>query len=194
MTPLRKKMIDDLVLRGLSERTQRRYADAVAGLAKFYNCSPDTLNDEQVQRYLLHLRQERGLSASSTNVTVHALRFFFHKTLRREPAAFQLPAAREPSKLPQILSQTEVARMLFAVSNLKHRALLMTTYATGLPFTNARKAAGLDDAVTFHTLRHTAVTRLCASLTAGHACAAGGEAGGSQVAIDYDAVLSPGCR
>ena len=66
MTPLRKKMIDDMVLRGLSERTQRRYVDAVAGLAKFYNCSPDTLNDEQVQRYLLHLRQERGLSASSS--------------------------------------------------------------------------------------------------------------------------------
>jgi site-specific recombinase XerD len=132
MTPLRKKMIDDMVLRGLSERTQQRYVDAVAGLAKFYNSSPDTLNDEQVQRYLLHLRQERGLSASSANVTVHALRFFFHKTLRREPATFQLPCAREPSKLPEILSQSEVARMLFAVANLKHRALLMTTYATGL--------------------------------------------------------------
>ncbi len=90
MTPLRKKMIDDMVLRGLSERTQHRYVEAVAGLAKFYKRSPDTLGDEQVQRYLLHLRQERGLSASSTNVTLHALRFFFHKTLRREPASFQL--------------------------------------------------------------------------------------------------------
>ena len=85
MTPLRKKMIDDMVLRGLSERTQQRYVDAVAGLAKFYKRGPDTLGDEEVQRYLLHLRQERGLSASSTNVTLHALRFLFHKTLRREP-------------------------------------------------------------------------------------------------------------
>jgi site-specific recombinase XerD len=132
MTPLRKKMIDDMVLRGLSERTQQRYVDAVAGLAKFYRRSPDTLGDEEVQRYLLHLRQERGLSASSTNVTLHALRFFFHKTLRREPATFQLPSAREPAKLPEILSRGEVSRMFAAVDNLKHRALLLTTYATGL--------------------------------------------------------------
>ena len=110
MTPLRKKMIDDMVLRGLSERTQHRYVEAVAGLAKFYKRRPDTLGEEQVQRYLLHLRQERGLSASSTNVTLHALRFFFHKTLRREPASFQLPSAREPSKLPEILSRSEVMR------------------------------------------------------------------------------------
>ena len=132
MTPLRKKMIDDMVLRGLSERTQQRYVDAVAGLAKFYKRDPDTLGDEEVQRYLLHLRQERGLSASSTNVTLHALRFLFHKTLRREPVTFQLPSAREPSKLPEILSRGEVSRMFAAVDNLKHRALLLTTYATGL--------------------------------------------------------------
>jgi site-specific recombinase XerD len=132
MTPLRKKMIDDMVLRGLSERTQQRYVGAVAGLAKFYKRGPDTLGDEEVQRYLLHLRQERGLSASSTNVTLHALRFFFHKTLRREPVIFQLPSAREPSKLPEILSRGELTRLFAAVDNLKHRALLVTTYATGL--------------------------------------------------------------
>ena len=132
MTPLRKKMIDDMVLRGLSEQTQQRYVDAVAGLAKHYKRSPDTLNDEAVQRYLLHLRQERGLSASSTNVTLHALRFFFHKTLRQEPARFQLPSAREPSKLPEILSRSEITRMFAAVDNLKHRVLLTTAYATGL--------------------------------------------------------------
>jgi hypothetical protein len=60
-------------------------------LAKFYKRSPDTPGDEEVQRYLLHLCQVRGLSASSTNVTLHALRIFFHKTLRREPVTFQLP-------------------------------------------------------------------------------------------------------
>ena len=132
MTPLRKRMIDDMVLRGLSERTEQRYVGAVAGLAKFYKRGPDTLGDEEVQRYLLHLRQERGLSASSTNVTLHALRFFFHKTLRREPMTFQLPSAREPLKLPEILSREEMTRLFAAIDNLKHRALLITTYATGL--------------------------------------------------------------
>ena len=58
----------------------------------------------------------RGLSASSTNVTLHALRFFFHKTLRREPATFQLPSAREPSKLAEIFGRGEVSRMLAAVA------------------------------------------------------------------------------
>ncbi len=73
MTPLRQKMINDMKLRNFSPRTQYAYASAVAGLAQFYNCSPDKLNKENVQTYLLHLKEGRKLSWSSCNITISGL-------------------------------------------------------------------------------------------------------------------------
>jgi len=70
MTPLRKKMIDDMKLRGFSPRTQDSYIDAVAGLAKFFYRSPDKLSKENVQAYLLYLMEDRELSWSACNIPV----------------------------------------------------------------------------------------------------------------------------
>jgi len=81
MTPLRQKMINDMKLRRFSTSTQQAYVDAVASLAKFFNQSPDRLNEENVQAYLLHLMEERKLSWSSCNVAVSGLCFFYGKTL-----------------------------------------------------------------------------------------------------------------
>ncbi len=132
MTPLRRKMLNDLVIRNLSENTQKSYLQAVTGLAKYYHRSPDQLSAQEVQRYLLYLSQERQLSWKSCNTIRHGLRFFYQVTLNWPNTQFYLPCAKEPSKLPQILSHEELVRLFTVTTNRKHRALLMTTYAAGL--------------------------------------------------------------
>ncbi len=132
MSKLRTRMIDDMTLRGMAAKTQDGYVRAVAQLAVYYHRSPDRVSDREVQAYLLYLMRERKLSWSSCNVAVHGLRFFYHQTLGREKTRFHIPGPRKPSKLPEILSQEEVAR-LFANTRLpRHRVLLMTAYAAGL--------------------------------------------------------------
>jgi integrase/recombinase XerD len=132
MGTLRKQMEADMVLRGMSERTRESYVAAVAGLAKYYGRSPDQVSEAEVQRYLLHLIEERKLAWSSCNVTVSGLRFLYHTTLKRREAQFDIPRARAPQKLPQILSREEIARLLELTLNVKHRAMLMSAYGAGL--------------------------------------------------------------
>lgn len=132
MSPLRKQMEADMVVRGLAYRTRGAYVESVTKLAKFYGKGPDQISEEEVQRYLLHLLQERKLAHSSCNVMCSALQFFYRVTLKRREAEFCLPRPKVPSRLPEILSREEVVALLDKTTNLKHRALLMTTYAGGL--------------------------------------------------------------
>ena len=132
MSELRTRMIDDMTLRGMAAKTQSSYLRTVAGLATYYHRSPDRVSDREVQAYLLHLMRERKLSWSSCNVALAGLRFLYHQTLDRDKTTFHIPGPRKPSKLPEILSQEEVAR-LFAHADLpRHRVLLMTAYSAGL--------------------------------------------------------------
>ena len=132
MTPLRQKMINDLTVRGLAENTQKSYLQTVTGIAKYYRRSPDHLSPQEVQNYLLYLRQERHLSWASCNIARHGLRFFYCVTLGWSAIYLYLPCAKEPSTLPEILSQDEIKRLLTVTTNRKQRTLLMTTYAAGL--------------------------------------------------------------
>jgi len=132
VSELRIRMIDDMTLRGMAAKTRDSYVRGVAGLAAYYHRSPDRITDREVQAYLLYLMRERKLSWSSCNIAVHGLRFFYHQTLGREKTTFHIPGPRKPSKLPEILSREEVAR-LFAHTGLpRHRVVLMTAYAAGL--------------------------------------------------------------
>lgn len=139
MSPLRKQMESDMVLRGMSVRTREAYLNAVAGLAKFHHKSPDQLSEREVQRYLLHLIEERKLAWSSCNIVTHGLKFFYHVTLKRRDAEFCIPRAHQPAKLPEILSREEIQKLFDMTANLKHRALLMTTYAAGLRVSEVAK-------------------------------------------------------
>ena len=132
MTPLRQKMINDMKLRRFSASTQQAYVDAVAGLAKFFNQSPDRLNKENVQAYLLHLMEERNLSWSSCNVAVSGLRFFYGKTLGTHSMCLAIPPMKQKKQLPEILSTEEIERLFVSAINLKHRMVLITTYGSGL--------------------------------------------------------------
>lgn len=132
MGVLRAKMEQDLLIRGLSPKTQTAYLGAVVGLSKHYRRAPDPLSEQDVQAYLAYLVQDRELAWSSLSGTVHGLRFFYEVTLGRPRARFYIPTVKTPARHPEILSRQEVARLLAALPNRKHRALLTTTDAAGL--------------------------------------------------------------
>ena len=132
MTPLRQRMLDALVLRGMALRTQEAYIEAVARLARHYKRSPETLTVDEVQRYLLHLLRERHLSRSSVNQYGCAYRFLYGTVLGLDGDAFQIPLAAAPQRLPEILSREELARLFAAAAHLKSRTFLMLAYGTGL--------------------------------------------------------------
>lgn len=146
MSALRKQMQADMVLRGLAARTQQSYLDSVARLARYYQRSPDQITQDQAQRYLLYLLEQRKLAHSSCNVVCSALAFFYGVTLKRRESEFDLPRPRMGQRLPQILSREEVAAIIEHASNLKHRAFLVTTYAAGLRLAEVchLKVCGID--------------------------------------------------
>jgi integrase/recombinase XerD len=135
MTPLRQRMLDALVLRGMAARTQEAYIGAVAGLARHYRRSPDTLSAEEVQHYLLHLLRERQLSRSSVNQAGCAFRFLYASVLGLNGEAFQIPLGRAPQKLPEVLSREELSRLFAVTRHAKARTFLMLAYGTGLRLT-----------------------------------------------------------
>jgi site-specific recombinase XerD len=132
MTPLREKMLRDMQLRRLSDNTQRVYTHAVFALARHYMKSPDLLTDEQVQSYVLHMLNERKLSWSTCDTYVAALQFFYSATLGRTSLRLAIPPRKSDKRLPEILSAEEIQRLFAVTANVKHRTLLMATYAAGL--------------------------------------------------------------
>jgi site-specific recombinase XerD len=121
-----------MVVRGMAVRTRETYLSAVTGLARYYHRSPDQIADDEVQAYLLHLIRDRQRSWSTCNITVNALRFLYHTTLKRDRTTFCVPSPRQPGTLPAILSRDEIERLITHAANPKHRAMLVTTYAAGL--------------------------------------------------------------
>ncbi len=132
MGELRDRMVQDMRVRDFSLRTIEAYVAAVRGVAQHYGKAPDELSDDEIQRYLLYLREERQLSASSRQQIRCGLKFFYEVTVRRPHAALALPVARQPQKLPAILSREEVRRLLDATQTLRQCAMLMLTYGGGL--------------------------------------------------------------
>jgi integrase/recombinase XerD len=123
MTALRRRMIDDMTVRNLSPATQQSYVYAVAKFSRFFGCSPDRLGIEEVRAYQLHLAG-LGWSWSHINQVSCALRFFFGVTLGRPEAFDRIISAKEPKKLPVVLSGEEIVRFLQAVPGLRNRRRL----------------------------------------------------------------------
>jgi integrase/recombinase XerD len=138
MSPLRRRMIEDMQIRNLTPNTQRVYVANMVRFASHFRKSPERLGPSEIRMYLLHLTRERHLAASSIIITVSALRFFYTVTLKR-PWVMEddIPAGRQSKKLPVVLSKEEVARFLGAVDNLKQRMVLTVCYATGLRISEA---------------------------------------------------------
>jgi integrase/recombinase XerD len=131
MSPLRRRMIEDMTIRNLSPATQQSYLYAVSKFSRYFGHSPERLGVEDVRAYLVHLAS-KGFAWTSLNQTVCALRFFYGVTLGQTTIPERIPFAREPRKLPTVLSADEVVRFLEAVASLKARVALTTAYAAGL--------------------------------------------------------------
>ena len=140
MTTLRLQYIQELVLRGLAERTQEAYIHQVYHLAKYYRRSPDTLTEEEVHAYLIHLAMERHLAASSINQAVNAFRFFYQHVAHRDLAKLRqaFPFGRKSVVRAQVFS-VEQLEQLFTVGCVqpRDRAFLMTVYGGGLRLNEA---------------------------------------------------------
>ena len=139
LSPLRRRMIEDMTIRNLSPATQRSYISAVSKFSRHFRRSPDRLGLDEVRDFQVHL-VAKGVSWGSLNQVVCALRFFYGVTLGETTIPERIPYARAPRKLPVVLSADEVVRFLEAVSGLKSRAALTTAYAAGL---RASEVAGL---------------------------------------------------
>jgi integrase/recombinase XerD len=138
MSPLRRRMIEDMQIRNLTPNTQRVYIAQVFRFACHFRKSPEHLGPAEIRTYLLHLVQDMHLAASSVIVAVSALRFFYTVTLKRTwVVKDDIPTGRQAKKLPVVLSKDEVAHFLGAVDNLKHRVILTVCYATGLRISEA---------------------------------------------------------
>jgi integrase/recombinase XerD len=132
MSPLRQQMLDAMELRAFATRTREAYLHWAIELARHTQTAPEQLDAADLERFLLHLLREQHLAPATCNQALQALRFLWCSVLKRPDIVVDLPNAHVPQRLPLILSRTEVARIIDAASNLRNRAVLMTTYAAGL--------------------------------------------------------------
>jgi site-specific recombinase XerD len=131
MSPLRRRMIEDMTIRKLSPKTQQGYIRVIKNLAAFLGRSPDKASFEDVRRFQLQLATS-GAGTPIRNQTVAALRFFFRATLRRSAIIEHTAFIHEPRKLPVVLSPEEVVRFLEAAPGIKYKAALSVAYGAGL--------------------------------------------------------------
>jgi len=124
-------MLEELQRRNYSEETIRSYIHAVEDFSRHFRCSPDRLGPRHIREYQAELFQKRKLSAGSVAVRLAALRFFYFKTLKKSWNIAETPYPKSNHRLPEILSQEEVARLIQAAGTSFHRTVLMTLYATG---------------------------------------------------------------
>src|SRR5712671_2802711 len=143
MTPLRRRMLEDMQIRNYSPHTIDGYLRYAAQFAQHFGTSPDRLGPEHIRTYQLHLLHQQA-SKSIFIRTVCALRFLYETTLGRPWMVDFIPYPKKPKKLPVILSREEVKALLLAPRHLKHRAILATLYATGLRVSELCQLQGTD--------------------------------------------------
>jgi integrase/recombinase XerD len=147
MTPLRRRMIEDMQVRNLSPLTQAAYVHHVSLFARHFGKSPDLLGPEEIRSYLVYLTNEKKLAPNTILIAVAALRFLYKVTLHSDWTVDQIiPAPKKPLKLPVVLSPEEVLQFLSCVQSIKHRTILTICYAAGLRISEAigLKVADID--------------------------------------------------
>ena len=132
MTPLRQRMMQDLQLRGYSDRTVEAYVRAVVQLANFFHVSPDEITEEQVRQYLLHLSTVQKVARGTFTIALCGIKFFYQQTLGRQWTVLDVVRPKGEKKLPVVLSRDEVWRVLDALRTPVYRVCLTTIYACGL--------------------------------------------------------------
>src|ERR1700729_2279215 len=127
ISPLRRRMIEDMTVRGFGEKTQSDYIRHVKNFTIFLGRSPDQAQPEDLRLYQLHQR-EQGVQPPTMNGAVAALRFFYTRTCNRPEMARHLTLVRQPQKLPVVLTLEEVAQLIEAAPGPKYKV----AYGAGL--------------------------------------------------------------
>lgn len=156
MTPLRRRMLDDMQIRNLSAGTQRSYIHYIADFAMHYKLSPEKLGLDEIYNYRLYLLEQKQLSPQSVNQFVAAAKFLYITVLEMPWGDVEFPYAKVPEKLPAVLSAEEVERFFEAIWLPKHRALLMLCYGSGLRISEAcaLQVSDIDSARMLVHVRH----------------------------------------
>jgi integrase/recombinase XerD len=156
MTELRKRMIECLQLRGLSERTQESYVRAVRQLSEHYHKSPELISEEELRQYFLHLKNVKHHSRNTMTIAICGIRFFYEQTLNRSWAIFGIVRPAPEKKLPVILSVAEVRQILARVRLQCYKVCLSTIYSCGLRLQEGThlQVADLDSARQLIHVRH----------------------------------------
>lgn len=132
MAELKDKMIRDMKLRNFSPRTHEAYLQAVTGLVKHYKKPPEVITHQEIEDYILYLRESQGRSWNTCNVAISGIKFLYNVTLKDKGLTWKMPERKTLKRLPIILSQDEVERILYAHRNIKHRVMLFIAYSGGL--------------------------------------------------------------
>jgi len=156
MTELRKRMIECLQLRGLSERTQDSYVRAVRQLAEHYHKSPDLISEEELRQYFLFIKNVKHYSRNTMTIAICGVRFLYEHTLNRNWAIFGIVRPAPEKKLPVILSKKEVRQILSCLRLPRYQVCLKTIYSCGLRLQEGTnlQVADIDSARMMIHVRH----------------------------------------
>jgi site-specific recombinase XerD len=137
MGKLQEQMKTDLVLKGYSPHTIRQYLHCIRNFAKYFMRPPAEMGETEMRKFMLHLAQDRKVSAFTQSTHVNALKFLYRITLHRPEVVERLPHPKRPKTLPQILTMQEVLRFFAAIKSAKYKALLGIIYGAGLRISEA---------------------------------------------------------
>ena len=156
VTELRKRMIECLQLRGLSERTQESYVRAVRQLSEHYHKSPDLITEEELRQYFLYIKNVKHYARNTSTIAICGIKFFYERTLERKWSIFGILRAPREKKLPVILSREEVRRILSLVRLPRYQVCLTTIYSCGLRLQEGTdlRVADIDSARRMIHVRH----------------------------------------
>jgi site-specific recombinase XerD len=132
MTKLRERMLGDLQLRGYAERTQQMYLRAVRKLAEHYHKSPDQITEQELRDYFLYVKNVKKWSRTASTIALCGIKFFYQNTLKRDWTTLEFVRARREKRMPVVLTQAEIRRILQCVRFERYRVCLLTIYSCGL--------------------------------------------------------------
>jgi len=132
MKPLRQAMIDQMLLKGFADRTQKSYLDAVSLLARHYHRPPDQLSQADIQNWLLYLTKERHLSPATCRLYLNAVRYFYLQVLHWPAFQIELTTPKRKQRIPDLLSPSDIRLILESASHPKYRTMFTLCYACGL--------------------------------------------------------------
>ncbi|MGO9377171.1 MAG: tyrosine-type recombinase/integrase [Dissulfurispiraceae bacterium] len=139
MSTLKEQLQADLQLKGLSLGVQKKYLREFTLLENYFGRSPEELSEEEVKKYLIHLMEERDLTRGTYRTYVAGIKFLYRTTLNRADVVDRIQYPKAQKKLPLVLDLSEVQSLFSVTENIKHKALLMITYSSGLRISEAAK-------------------------------------------------------